>query len=144
MPGTQVSQAHLVADSSSAEMRISVNSDTLGPIELRATSDKDRIGAVIAAAKPETQELLTTELPSLQQALSERNLQVQQLTVSQGSLAGGMFDRGAYSQNPEAWQKQAAAAGSYRQPSSESDTQAESVPGAIVSMAVPGKLSVHA
>lgn len=125
-------------------MRISVNSDTLGPIELRATSDKDRIGAVIAAAKPETQELLNSELPSLHQALSEHNLQVQQLTVSHGSLDGGLFDRGAYSRNPDAWQKQAAAAGSYRQPSSDSEPPVESLPAPVVSMAVPGKLSVHA
>ncbi|HTX16225.1 MAG TPA: flagellar hook-length control protein FliK, partial [Candidatus Baltobacteraceae bacterium] len=129
--------------SGAAEMRISVNTETLGPIELRATSEKDRIGAVIAAAKPETQELLNSELPTLHQALSERNLQVQQLTVSQGSLAGGMSGRGGYSQSPDAWQKQAA--GNYWQPPSEATVSStEDLPAAVVSMAVPGKLSVHA
>lgn len=123
-------------------MRISVNTEALGPIELRATSDKDRIGAVIAAAKPETQELLNSELPTLQQALSERNLQVQQLTVSQGSLAGGgMFGRGGYSQNPDAWQKQAAT--NYWRPATDAAPLTQDLPGAVVSLATPGKLSVH-
>jgi hypothetical protein len=144
LPGAQVSQAHLLADngSGSAEIRISVNNEILGPIELRATSDKDRIGAVIAAAKPETQELLNSELPTLHQALSERNLQVQQLTVSQSSFAGGMFGRGSYSPNPDAWQKQAA--GNYWQPPTEAAaTSTEDQPGAAVTLAGPGKLSVH-
>jgi flagellar hook-length control protein FliK len=143
LPGADISQAHLLGASGAAEMRISVNTETLGPIELRATSEKDRIGAVIAAAKPETQELLNSELPTLHQALSERNLQVQQLTVSQGSLAGGMSGRGGYSQSPDAWQKQAA--GNYWQPPSEATVSStEDLPAAVVSMAVPGKLSVHA
>ena len=143
VPGAQVSQAHLFAGAGTTEMRISVNTDALGPIELQATSDKDRIGAVIAAAKPETQELLANELPALHQALSERNLQVQQLTVSQGALAGGMSGRGGYSQNPDAWQKQAAA--NYWQPPTEVASSAEDLPGVIVSVAAaPGKLSVHA
>jgi len=143
LPGADISQAHLLGTSGAAEMRISVNTETLGPIELRATSEKDRIGAVIAAAKPETQELLNSELPTLHQALSERNLQVQQLTVSQGSLAGGMSGRGGYSQSPDAWQKQAA--GNYWQPPSEATVSStEDLPAAVVSMAVPGKLSVHA
>jgi len=142
-PGAQVSQAHLFEGTGGAEMRISLNSDTLGPIELQATSEKDRIGAVIAAAKPETQELLTNELPTLQQALSERNLQVQQLTISQGALAGGMSGRGGYSQSPDAWQRQAAA--NYWRPPAEGAPSTEDLPGAIVSVAaVPGKLSVHA
>jgi Flagellar hook-length control protein FliK len=143
VPGAQVSQAHLFAGAGTTEMRISVNTDALGPIELQATSDKDRIGAVIAAAKPETQELLANELPTLHQALSERNLQVQQLTVSQGALAGGMSGRGGYSQSPDAWQKQAAA--NYWQPPTEVASSAEDLPGVIVSVAAaPGKLSVHA
>lgn len=141
-PDAQISQAHLFERSGGAEMRISLNTETLGPIELRATSDKDRIGAVITAAKPETQDLLNNELPTLHQALSERNLQIQQLSVSHGSLAGGMSGRGGYSQSPDAWQKQAA--GNYWQPSTESDPSPEDIPGAVVSAAVPGKLSVHA
>lgn len=143
LPGAQVPQAHLFEGAGGAEMRISLNTDTLGPIELQATSEKDRIGAVIAAAKPETQELLTNELPTLQQALSERNLQIQQLTISQGALAGGMSGRGGYSQSPDAWQRQAAA--NYWQPPTEAAPSTEDLPGAIVSVAaVPGKLSVHA
>lgn len=143
LAGPQVSQAHLLGDSACAEMRISVSTEALGPIELRATSDKDRIGAVIAAAKSETQELLANELPALHQALSERNLQVQQLTVSQGSLAGGgTFGRNGYSQNPEAWHKQAAA--NYWQPASESTASTDEFPGAVVLPAAPGQLSVHA
>ena len=143
LPGAQISQAHLFGGAGGAEMRISINTDTLGPIELQATSEKDRIGAVIAAAKPETQELLTNELPTLQQALSERNVQIQQLTISQGALAGGMSGRGGYSQSPDAWQRQAAA--NYWRSPSETASSTEDVPGAIVSVAAaPGKLSVHA
>jgi Flagellar hook-length control protein FliK len=142
LPGSQVSQAHLIASAGTTQMRISVNTDALGPIELQATSDKDRIGAVIAAVKPETQELLINELPTLHQALSERNLQIQQVTVNQGALADGMSGRGGYSQNPDAWQKQAAA--NYWHPAAEAGPSAEDVPGTIVSVAaVPGRLSVH-
>ena len=142
LPGAQVSQAHLFASAGTTQMRISVNTDALGPIELQATSDKDRIGAVIAAVKPETQELLINELPTLHQALSERNLQIQQLTVNQGALADGMSGRGGYSQSSDAWQKQAGA--NYWRSPTEAAPSADGAPGVVVSApAVPGKLSVH-
>ncbi len=143
LPGAQVSQAHLFVSAGTTQMRISVNTDALGPIELQATSDKDRIGAVIAAEKPETQELLINELPTLHQALSERNLQIQQLTVNQGALADGMSGRGGYSQSQDAWQKQAGA--HYWQSPAEAAPSTINLPGTVVSVpAVPGKLSVHA
>jgi Flagellar hook-length control protein FliK len=143
LPGAQVSQAHLFGGAGATQMRISLNTDALGPIELQATSDKDRIGAVIAAVKPETQELLISELPALHQALSERNLQIQQLTVNQGALAGGMAGRGGYSQSSDAWQKQAGA--NYWQSPTKASPSTDDLPGAVMSVvAMPGKLSVHA
>jgi len=142
--GAEVSQAHLFGGPGGTELRIQLNTEELGPIELRATSDKDRIGAVISAAKPETQELLSSELPTLHQALSERNLQVQQLTINNGgALTGGMSGRGSYSQNPEAWQRQVTA-NNYWQTATDTPLQVEEVPSVAIAPSVPGKLSVHA
>jgi flagellar hook-length control protein FliK len=137
----QVSQARLIDNSRGEEMRVSLDTDTLGPIELRAISDKDRIGAVITAVKPETQEFLNTDLPSLHQALSDRNLQVQQISVSQGSLAGGMSGRGAFSQTGNPWQEQAPL--NYWRTTEEGGPSGESSPSAMAAVAVPGRLSVH-
>lgn len=137
----QVSQARLIDSSRGEEMRVTLDTDTLGPIELRAISDKDRIGAVITAVKPETQEFLNTDLPSLHQALSDRNLQVQQISVSQGSLAGGMSGRGAFSQTGNPWHEQAPL--NHWQTTEEGISSGENSPSAMTTVAVPGRLSVH-
>lgn len=88
-----VSAAHLTDHAGQTEIRIEMQADSLGGVELRAHITGDQIGASISAEHHETQMLLVNELPSLRSALAEKNLRVDSLTVSQGmpsSMGGGL------------------------------------------------------
>jgi Flagellar hook-length control protein FliK len=140
---TQVSQAQVFDRSSGSEMRIALQTDTLGSIELLATSDKDRIGAAIAAAKPETMELLTNDLPALHQALADRNLQVQQINISHGSLDASMSGRGgAFSRGGNAWQEQKPVR--HWHDGEDASPVRDDLPNPALATAADGRLSVRA
>ena len=88
-----VSAAHLTDHAGQTEIRIEMQADSLGGVELRAHINGDQIGASISAEHHDTQLLLVNELPSLHSALAEKNLRVDLLTVSQGmpsSMGGGL------------------------------------------------------
>jgi len=87
-----VSAAHIVNQSGQSEMRIEMQADSLGGVELRAHIAGDQIAASIAVEHHDAQVALAMALPALHSALVEKNLRVETLTVSQGnfsSLSGG-------------------------------------------------------
>jgi flagellar hook-length control protein FliK len=87
-----VNAAHIVNQSGQTEIRIEMQADSLGSVELRAHIAGDQIGASIAVEHHDAQVALATGLPALHSALVEKNLRVETLTVSQGnfsSLSGG-------------------------------------------------------
>lgn len=87
-----VNAAHIVDQVGQTEIRIEMQADSLGGVELRARITGDQIGASIAVEHHEAQLALTTELPALHNALAEKNLRVETLSVTQGaftSLHGG-------------------------------------------------------
>jgi hypothetical protein len=87
-----VSAAHIVNQSGQTEIRIEMQADSLGGVELRAHIAGDQIGASIAVEHHDAQVALALDLPTLHTALVEKNLRVETLTVSQGNfspLTGG-------------------------------------------------------
>jgi flagellar hook-length control protein FliK len=88
-----VNSAHMLAQSGQTEIRIEMQADSLGGVELRAHIAGDQIGASIAVEHHDAQVALTTDLPALHNALAEKNLRLETLTVTQGSfssLGGGL------------------------------------------------------
>jgi Flagellar hook-length control protein FliK len=95
--GTQmhfVGNAKLVQTASHSEMRIAMDSDKFGPVELRARIVGDEIGAAITVEKRDAHAALAVELPALQQALSEKQFRVDQVTLVHGSLHSTSGDAG--------------------------------------------------
>jgi len=97
----QVNDAQLVERAGRAEMRIAFETDKLGAVELRARMTGDQVGAAIIVERRDAHTMLAAELPVLQQALSERQLRVEQVTLQQGAVGGGPGDGGAQSQQGE-------------------------------------------
>jgi len=67
------------------EMRIEMQSDSLGGVELRARMAGDQVGAAIVVERHDIHSALSNELPALHSALAEKNLRVQTLSISQGT-----------------------------------------------------------
>jgi len=81
-----VSTAQLADAASHTEMRIAMQTDKLGNIELRAHLTGETVGAAITVEKRDAHSILAVELPALQQALSEKSLRVEQVALFQGTL----------------------------------------------------------
>jgi hypothetical protein len=94
-----VSDATLTNSSAQGEIRIAMQTDKLGAIELRAHVSGDEVGAAIMVEKHDAHAALAVELPALQQALSEKQLRVDQVALTQGSLHSTTGDAGANAQN---------------------------------------------
>jgi flagellar hook-length control protein FliK len=72
-----------------AEMHIAMDTDLLGPIDLRAIVHQGSLSATIGVQRADVQTLLVNELPALQHSLSEKNMQVGQISVLAGSIGNG-------------------------------------------------------
>jgi hypothetical protein len=69
-----------------AEMRISMDTELLGSIDLRTVVHQSTVTATIGVQRSDIQTLLANELPALQHALSERNLHVEQISVLDSTI----------------------------------------------------------
>ena len=90
-----VDSAKLVEAAGRTEMRIAMDTDKLGPVELRAHMVGDEVGAAITVEKRDAHAALAVELPALQQALSDKQLRVEQVTLLHASLGSTAGDAGA-------------------------------------------------
>jgi flagellar hook-length control protein FliK len=106
---TIVSSARLMDHPGQTEIRIEMQSESLGGVELRAHISGNQIGASIAVEHHDAQVLLANDLPALHNALVEKNLRIDSLSVSHGmpsSTAGGpgsdASHRGFSQSNPKA------------------------------------------
>jgi flagellar hook-length control protein FliK len=87
-----VNAAHIVNQTGQTEIRIEMQADSLGGVELRAHLAGDQIGASIAVEHHDAQIALASELPALHSALVAKDLRVEMLSVTHGafsSLGGG-------------------------------------------------------
>jgi flagellar hook-length control protein FliK len=94
VPNRTVDSARLVEAAGRSEMRIAMDSDKLGPVELRARMVGDQVGAAITVEKRDAHAALAVELPALQQALSDKQLRVEQVTLLHASLGSTAGDAG--------------------------------------------------
>jgi flagellar hook-length control protein FliK len=96
-----VNNAQLVQAAGHSEMRIAMDSDKLGAVELRARMIGDVVGAAITVEKREAHAILAVELPALQQALSDKQLRIEQVTLLHGSFSATTGDAGASTRQEE-------------------------------------------
>jgi flagellar hook-length control protein FliK len=90
-----ISNAQLMDVSGRGEMRIAMDTEKLGVIELRAHIVGDTVGAAITVEKRDVHNALTLELPTLQQALNDKQFRVEQITLMHSSSDSMMSDGNA-------------------------------------------------
>ena len=76
-----------------AEMKVGVQPEGLGPIEIHATLRGDEIGASISAQQSDTRQWLTSHMSDLAQTLDTHNLRLSNLSVSE-TFAGSSVQSG--------------------------------------------------
>jgi hypothetical protein len=143
-PSRFVNDAQLTTVANQSEMRIAMQTDKLGAVELHARVSGDEVGAAIVVEKRDAHAVLAAELPSLQQALSEKQLRVEQVALSQGSLSSTAGDAGANAQNGQRGNSQPARSSSYWNENHEVTAAAWFVPEATGIFNDQGRLSVQA
>ena len=81
--------ASLTDSASGAEMHVELRTGALGPLEVHAVVHEGSVGAEIHVQGQEAHTLLAAGLPSLERALGERNLRVENISVYQDQTGGG-------------------------------------------------------
>ncbi len=94
-PGKIVQSASLNNSAAGAEMHLELRTSPLGPVEVHTVVHDGSVGAEIHVQGSEAHTLLTAGLPSLERALGERNLRVENLSVYQDSTGAGTTGGGA-------------------------------------------------
>lgn len=87
--GGIVNAASMLQAQGRTEMHVALHTESLGPLQLHAVLDGNRVGASIAVVNHEAHTLLTNELPALQQVLSDQNLRVEHLSVLNSPMHSG-------------------------------------------------------
>lgn len=100
--GRIVNAAQFVESNNRSEMRIEFQTDRLGNVQVHTRVAGDEVGAAITVEKRDAHAALAVELPALQQALSTKQLRVQNVILSQGSLASTAGDTGRNPQQQQA------------------------------------------
>jgi flagellar hook-length control protein FliK len=85
-----VRSAALSGSANGAEMHVELRSNALGPMEVHAVLNGGSVGAEIHVQGQEAHTLLAAGLPSLERALGERNLRVENIAVYHDQAGGGM------------------------------------------------------
>ncbi len=98
-PGKIVQSASLNNSVAGGEMHLELRTSPLGPLEIHTVVHDGSVGAEIHVQGPEAHTLLTAGLPSLERALGQQNLRVQNLSVYQDASGGGMGTGGG--QDPQ-------------------------------------------
>jgi flagellar hook-length control protein FliK len=91
-----VRAAELIAHLGSVEMRVELRTEDLGPMELRAMMHENRLGAAIGVGTLDAKTALATELPGLQRALMEKNVQLDSISIFSGSSGGATGQESGY------------------------------------------------
>jgi hypothetical protein len=99
--GRIVTTASLSGGTDQSEMRVELRTEALGAMQLTASLEGDRVGAVINVQTPAAHSWLVTELPALHQALSNQNLHLGNVTIlergsTDSSLDGNTSGRGGF------------------------------------------------
>jgi hypothetical protein len=142
--GHFVNDAQLTTAASQTEMRIAMQTTKLGAIEIHARVSGDQVGAAIIVEKRDAHAALAVELPALQQSLSDKQLRVEQVALSQGSLSSTAGDAGASAQHNQRGTAQAPQSSSFWSEARTLSTAAWFVPEQTGIFNSQGRLSVQA
>ena len=82
-----VQSARLASNPDRSEMRVALEADRLGTVELQAKVTNDQIRAAIAVDRHDTHAMLASDLSALHQALNDRQIGTAHVTLYQGTLA---------------------------------------------------------
>jgi len=89
--------AHLVAEVGKSDVKIALQGEQFGSVELHAKVTGDQVSASITVDHHETHALLSGDLPALHQILNERQLRVNEIILLHDSLlSGGSADDGPF------------------------------------------------
>jgi flagellar hook-length control protein FliK len=88
--GRIVRSASLTNSADSAEMHVELRTTALGTLEVHTVVREGSVGAEIRVQGQEAHTLLAAGLPSLERALGERNLRVENIAVYQDHTGGEM------------------------------------------------------
>ncbi len=146
-----VSNAQIIGRANQAEMRIQMQTETLGSLELRTWAAGNRVATTITAARPDTHCLLSNAVPALHQALSDHDLQVERIDIvwsgagNAGNPAGNPTG-GSHGGNSDSAANRQATSGSWsatapaeQSPSAAEEATTSSAPG----LYREGRLSVR-
>ena len=100
---------HVVQTVQQAEMRVGIQPDGLGPIEIHAVLRGQELGASISAQQPDTRQWLTAHMTELTQNLAAHDLRVSSLSVGEpsanSSLTSDFSQSGSKDQSGQYQQK---------------------------------------
>jgi flagellar hook-length control protein FliK len=80
---------HLAGTAAASEMNVALRAEGLGAVQLHARVTGDQVGAAITVERHEAHAALAGDLPALHQALSDRQLRLETLSLAQGSPHSG-------------------------------------------------------
>ena len=92
--GRIVNSAWLNAAASHSEMHVELLSASLGPLTVHTILRGEAVGAEIHVGNHQAHTLLAAELPSLERALGDRNLHLENISIRQDAFSGGMTNGG--------------------------------------------------
>ncbi len=86
---TLIQSAHLVSEASKSDVRIALQGEQMGLVELHAKMTGDQVSASITVEHHDTHALLSADLPALHQLLNEHQLRVREIILFHDSLSSG-------------------------------------------------------
>jgi flagellar hook-length control protein FliK len=89
-----ITSVQIAGNAAQSEIHLAMQADKLGAVELHAQVAGEQVGAALVVEKKEAHAALAAELPELQQALAEKNLRVEHVWLTQGSLHATSGDAG--------------------------------------------------
>jgi flagellar hook-length control protein FliK len=97
----------------SSEMNVALRAEGLGAVQVHTRVTGDQVGAAITVEHRDAHAALTSDLPALHQALSHRQLRLENVSLSQGSphAGSGAGDRAGRQQHPGGASQRAAHSG---------------------------------
>lgn len=85
-PGS-VQMARMVSKAAQAEMRIGLNTQAFGSVEVRTSVHSNDVGVVIGSERGDLRSLMTNDLPGIASNLQQQNLRLNQVSFQQQGFA---------------------------------------------------------
>jgi flagellar hook-length control protein FliK len=83
------SASHSLGSAAESELSVALRAEGLGAVQLHTRVSGDAVGAAITVERREAHAALSGDLPALHQALSQRQLRLDNISLSQGSPPSG-------------------------------------------------------